>query len=332
VTSVVTLGECLIAFVADEPGPLSEAVSFRRFVAGAEANVAVGLARLGRDVAFIGRIGPDGFGQAISRRLLGEGVDTTHLVVDPGAPTALMFRERRILGAAQVVYARSGSAGSRLEADDVERAAAAGIFDATRWLHVTGITPALSAGARAATETAIRIARTHGATISLDLNLRRRLWSDAEAAPVLRELAANVDVVLGSPDELAVLDRSTDIPSVTDPAALARATLEIGPSVVVAKLGAGGSLAVERDDPDRILAAPALALTAVVDPIGAGDAFCAGFIAARLDSVDVAAALAMGNACGAAAAATLGDQAGLPTREELAALLYALPGTPDTIR
>ena len=105
VTSVVTLGECLIAFVADEPGPLSEAVSFRRFVAGAEANVAVGLARLGRDVAFIGRVGADGFGQAIVRRLLGEGVDTTHLAVDPGAPTALMFRERRILGAAQVVYA-----------------------------------------------------------------------------------------------------------------------------------------------------------------------------------------------------------------------------------
>ena len=198
-TSVVTLGECLIAFVADEAGPLSEAVSFRRFVAGAEANVAVGLARLGRDVAFIGRVGADGFGQAIVRRLLGEGVDTTHLAVDPGAPTALMFRERRILGAAQVVYARSGSAGSRLDADDVERAAAAGIFEGTRWLHLTGITPALSAGARAATETAIRIARTQGATISLDLNLRRRLWSDAEAAPVLAALAGRWTSSSGAP-------------------------------------------------------------------------------------------------------------------------------------
>ena len=122
----------------------------------------------------------------------------------------------------------------------MERAAAAGIFEGTPWLHLTGITPALSAGARAATETAIRIARTQGATISLDLNLRRRLWSDAEAAPVLAALAGKVDVVLGSPDELAILDRSADIASATDPAALARATLELGPSVVVAKLGAGG--------------------------------------------------------------------------------------------
>ena len=64
-TEVVTLGECLIAFVATTPGPLAEATTFERFVAGAEANVAVGLARLGHDVAFIGRVGADGFGEAI---------------------------------------------------------------------------------------------------------------------------------------------------------------------------------------------------------------------------------------------------------------------------
>ena len=115
-TEVVTLGECLIAFVATGPGPLAEAVTFERFVAGAEANVAVGLARLGHEAAYIGRIGADGFGEAILRRLRGEGVDTTHLAADPEAPTGLMFRERRVLGPAQVVYARRESAGSRLTA------------------------------------------------------------------------------------------------------------------------------------------------------------------------------------------------------------------------
>ena len=74
-TEVVTLGECLIAFVATTPGPLAEATTFERFVAGAEANVAVGLARLGHSVAFIGRVGADGFGEAIDARLRGEGVD-----------------------------------------------------------------------------------------------------------------------------------------------------------------------------------------------------------------------------------------------------------------
>ena len=339
-TEVVTLGECLIAFVAEEPGPLSEAATFRRFVAGAEANVAVGLARLGHEVAYIGRVGADGFGDTIARRLRGEGVDTTHLSADPDAPTALMFRERRILGPAQVVYARRGSAGSRVDRADVGRAADAGIFDGIRWLHVTGITPALSAEAREATEAAMRLARAHEATVSLDLNLRRRLWSDDEAAPVLRGLAALADLVLGSPDELAVLEeRRSEVAGGTGDAGaadraadLARAALALGPSIVVAKLGAGGSLAVARDDPERTVAAPAVPLPVVVDPVGAGDAFCAGFIAARLEGEDLAAALKAGNACGAAAAATLGDQTGLPSRAELAALLDAGPAALDTIR
>ena len=84
-TEVVTLGECLVAFVATTPGPLAEATTFERFVVGAEANVAVGLARLGHSVAFIGRVGADGFGEAIVRRLRGEGVDITDLAVDPDA-------------------------------------------------------------------------------------------------------------------------------------------------------------------------------------------------------------------------------------------------------
>ena len=191
-TEVVTLGECLVAFVATTPGPLAEATTFERFVVGAEANVAVGLARLGHSVAFIGRVGADGFGEAIARRLRGEGVDISDLVIDPDAPTGLMFRERRVLGPAQVVYARSGSAGSRLAAAEVERALAR--HTDSRWLHLTGITPALSDGALEATTRAIESGRAAGATISLDLNLRRRLWSDEAAAPVLRGLAAGVDV------------------------------------------------------------------------------------------------------------------------------------------
>ena len=100
-----------------------------------------------------------------------------------------MFRERRVIGPAHVVYARRGSAGSRLTAADVERAMAARVDDGTRWLHLTGITPALSPGAHAATERAIESATAAGLTISLDINLRRRLWSDDAAAPVLRALS-----------------------------------------------------------------------------------------------------------------------------------------------
>jgi 2-dehydro-3-deoxygluconokinase len=331
VTEVVTLGECLIAFVATTPGPLAEATTFDRFVAGAEANVAVGLARLGHEVSFIGRVGADGFGDAIRRRLLGEGVRAVDLTTDDAATTGLMFRERRVLGPAQVVYARQASAGSRLAPADVDRAVAGGAFEGARWLHLTGITPALSADARAAVDRAIEHARDAGATVSLDLNLRRRLWSDEAAAPVLRDLARRVDVLLGSPDELAV---ATGRRHDDEPAALVRAAIDLGPAIVVAKLGERGALAADHDGAGTTVAHPGVPLTVVVDPVGAGDAFCAGFIVARLDGADLSAALEHGNACGAAAAAAIGDQTGLPDRAELAAILHASreDGTPDTIR
>jgi 2-dehydro-3-deoxygluconokinase len=322
---VVTLGECLASLVATTPGPLPEATSFERHVAGAEANVAVGLARLGHSVAYVGRVGADGFGTAIVRRLRGEGVDVTHLTIDPDARTGVLFRERRTIGAAEVVYHRAGSAGSRLVPDDIDRAILAGILDGARWLHLTGITPALSETARAATIRARDAARGAGITVSLDVNLRRRLWSDTVAGPILRDLAAGVDVVLGSTDELAVI---ADLDPDADPAESAAAITTLGPSTVIAKLGPGGALGLESGaTPVHV---PPIVVSIVVDPIGAGDAFCAGFIAGRLDGVDLETALRMGNACGALAVAAVGDQSGLPDRAELGRLLAG--GGADTLR
>jgi 2-dehydro-3-deoxygluconokinase len=323
-TEVVTLGECLISLIAAHPGSLAEAAVFERHVAGAEANVAVGLARLGHTVAYIGRVGNDGFGTAIVRRLRGEGVDVSQLAVDPGATTGLMLRERRVLGASEVVYARTGSAGSRVTADDVRRAQADGVFGEARWLHLTGITPALSDTAREATTLALDIADAAGMTVSFDVNLRRRLWSEEAAAPVLRPLAERSDIVFGSPDELAVVTGTDE----TDPVALAKAVLAFGPGLAVVKRGADGALAVERGgDP---VWSQATASPTVVDPVGAGDAFCAGFIASRIEGDDLGTTLTMANACGAAAVAAVGDLAGLPTRTELARLI-ADDGQ-DTIR
>lgn len=320
---VVTFGECLVAFVASTPGPLAVATTFERYVAGAEANVAVGLARLGHGVAYIGNVGSDGFGTAIVRALRGEGVDIRHLTVVEDGRTGVMFRERRSLGAMDVVYHRAGSAGSMVSVDDVERADDDGLF-AARWLHLTGITPALSGSARAATTRARDLARDAGATISLDVNLRRRLWSEDEAASVLRDLAAGVDVVLGSPDELALI-AGVDGDAPVEEAV--NAVAQLGPSSVVAKLGSEGALGFESGG--KAVLESGFGVPTVIDPVGAGDAFCAGFIAGRLDGVDLATALRMGNACGALAVAVSGDQAGLPDRAELARLLA---GGPDTLR
>jgi 2-dehydro-3-deoxygluconokinase len=322
--TVVTLGECLISLVAAEPGPLAEASTFERHIAGAEANVAVGLARLGQSVAYIGRVGSDGFGVAIVRRLRAEGVDVRHLTVDTAATTGIMLRELRVLGPAQVVYARTGSAGSRLSSDDVDRAAADGLFANARWLHLTGITPALSADARDAVMRAVELARETDLTISLDVNLRRRLWSDEAAAPIVRSLAEQADVVLGSPDELAVVTGA----NAGDPAALVRAVLALGPSIAVVKLGADGALGAKQGSSP--ISVPALAVPSVVDPVGAGDAFSAGFIAARLAGAELLPSLRTANACGAAAVASVGDLTGLPDAVELERLLAT--GGPDTLR
>jgi 2-dehydro-3-deoxygluconokinase len=322
---VVTLGECLASLVASTPGPLAEATAFERHIAGAEANVAVGLARLGHSVAYVGRVGGDGFGTAIVRRLRGEGVDVRHVAVDPDAGTGVMIRERRALGAAEVLYHRTRSAASRLTPDDIDRAVDAGLFEGARWLHVTGITPALSDSARAATIRARDVAREAGLTISLDINMRRRLWSDAAAGPTLRDLASGVDAVLGSADELAVI---ADKDPATDPADLAALVATLGPDTVVAKLGAGGALGLEAGATPVLVSA--LPVPIVVDPVGAGDGFCAGFIAGRLDGVDLETALRMGNACGALAVAAVGDQAGLPDRDELGRILAG--GGADTLR
>lgn len=323
-SEVVTLGECLASFVAATPGPLADAIEFERHVAGAEANVAVGLARLGHSVAYLGRVGADGFGTAIVRRLRGEGVDVRHLAIDDEAPTGVMFRERRGLGPIDVAYHRAGSAGSRLSAADVERAADDGVFDGARWLHLTGITPALSASALAATTAARDRARASGLHVSLDVNLRRRLWTDEASAPVLRDLMQGVDVVLGSHDELAVLAGASTL----DPAELVTLVGALGPTVVVAKLGADGAMGWESGGSS--VRVPGIPVATVVDPVGAGDAFCAGFIAGQLDGVDLETALNMGNACGAMAVVAAGDQAGLPDRAELGRLLAS--GGSDTLR
>jgi 2-dehydro-3-deoxygluconokinase len=312
-SDVVTLGEALVALVADEGRPLSAAGTFTPFVAGAEANVAMGLARLDRSVAYIGRVGEDGLGQMVRTGLRGAGIDVRWLTSDPGAPTGALARDRRSFPPCEVVYLRRGSAASRLDADDV--AAAGEAITGARWLHLTGITPALSESCRAAVRTALKFARAGSVRVSLDVNLRRRLWSDREATPVLEELAQQCDVVIAGEDEAVLLCGSPD------PAVLAE---RFGVEAVV-KLGERGAIGCRGDE---VAEAPGIAVTAV-DVVGAGDAFTAGYLDALLDGASLAEALRRANACGAIAVSAVGDATGLPTRAELQRVLA---GGGDVVR
>jgi 2-dehydro-3-deoxygluconokinase len=329
VPEVVTLGECLVSLIAQERGPLAESTTFRRTVAGAEANVSVGLARLGHAVTYVGRVGADAFGTVIRRQLRGEGVDVDHLTTDPSGPTGLMVRELRDLGPMEVIYHRAGSAASHLTPEDVD--AASELINGARWLHLTGITPALSPSAAAAVVRAKELARAAGTSVSLDLNIRRRLWSEADAAVALRSLVDGCDLVLGGLEEVALvggLAGSLEEGSRADAEAAADSLLAAGAGRVIVKLGADGALL--RDAGGTTLRSPALRVPQVVDPVGAGDAFTAGYLALTLEGAPAQLALRAANVCGALAVSTVGDLTGLPDRPTLEALMGG--GSLDTIR
>ena len=299
----------MVLLVAEQAGPLREATTFRRHVAGAESNVAIGLRRLGHTAGWVSRLGDDDFGRAVLFRIRGEGVDTSRVILDAAAPTAVFFRERHIGSQArpiEVVYYRRGSAASRLSVADLD----ADYIRGARWLHLTGITPALSASCREAVFAAAEIARGAGLPVVLDPNYRSKLWTTDEARRVLRDLASRCDVVLPGLEEAELLTGESQ------PEAAARQLAASGPRTVVVKLGAQGALAVADD---RVIRAPALLLERVVDPVGAGDAFAAGLLAGLLRGLPIEAALDLANRCGAYAMTAPGDMEALPLWHEVAA-------------
>ncbi|HEX4056903.1 MAG TPA: sugar kinase [Galbitalea sp.] len=303
---VVTLGETMGLFRAVTPGPLSQVTEFELGFGGADSNVAIGLARLGTPVRWVGRVGSDGIGDRIIRELEAEGVDVV-AITDPSAPTGLMIKEQGTSDARPVIYYRTNSAGSRLTPDDVATAD----IEHAALLHVTGITPALSETAHDAVLSAIRVAEAAGVPISFDVNHRGSLWRDRDHASVYRELASAADIVFAGDDEARIL-----VPDAGSPAEQSTAIAAAGPSQVIIKLGARGCVA-HIDGVDYTQAA--LSITPI-DTVGAGDAFVAGYLAELISGSSPAERLRTAAAVGAYACLHIGDWEGFPTRAELARL------------
>lgn len=197
---VVTFGEALGSIRAT--GMLRHGGPMSLSLAGAESNVAIGLARLGHSVRWVGRLGADEVGALATRELTAEGIVLDRVVIDPTRPTGIMLVEKRIAEISRVAYYRAGSAAAALTETDLR-----GSFDAsTRVLHISGITPALSPSAAEATLWAARTARELGVTVSLDINYRSALWPRADAEPVLRGLVQYAHIVFASDDELSLVE------------------------------------------------------------------------------------------------------------------------------
>ncbi|MHA6805123.1 sugar kinase [Salinifilum ghardaiensis] len=312
-TEVLTFGEVMAMFVARDGGDLSEVDHFDARLAGAEMNVAVGLSRLGHRVRYLGVVGEDPFGRRARARLRDEGVDVSALSTDPAAPTGFQLKERVSGRDPEVVYFRRGSAGSRLRWS----AAAEDAVRRTRHLHLTGIAPALGERTREFAFRAAEVARSSGATVSFDPNLRPALWTDgAEMSAVLNDLAARADWVLPGAGEGRIL-AGTD-----DPGGIAAFYRSRGASHVVVKLGGDGAAV---HGPAGVVRQPAFPVD-VVDTVGAGDGFAAGWISARLDGADDADALRRACVVGALATTSEGDMDGLPARRTLDELAAAERG------
>ena len=292
---VVTIGETMVSLRS--AGPLSVPGSLTARLAGAESTVAIGLARLGHRVRWVSRVGEDEYGSVLVRTLRGEGVDVSGVEADPARPTGLMVAAARTADITSVTYYRAGSAASALGAGDVSRLGAADV------LHVTGITPALSANAAEAVRLAVGSAAYR--TVSLDVNYRSRLWSRERAAEVLRPLLPHLSIVIGSPDELLLL-ADGGVPE------LVARGLE-----VIEKRGAQGAGLWPAGSPvSDVVEVPAVPVT-VVDVVGAGDAFTAGYLSGLLDGLTPLDRLRRAVQVAAFCVSTAGDYEGLPTRAEL---------------
>jgi 2-dehydro-3-deoxygluconokinase len=294
---VLTVGETMALL-----DPLdADASTYRLRIGGAESNFAIALVRLGVDVTWISRLGADAFGDLVAETLGREGVDV-HATRDPGRPTGAYFKSR-VAGRTHMLYYRAGSAASTLAPDDVPDEA----LDDVDLVHLTGITTALGAGPRELVRSVSERARARGITVVLDPNYRSALWEEPADAAAALPVA---DWVLCGLEEGNLLF-GTDSPE-----ALAAA---IGTNVAI-RVGERGALVSVGD---ALIEVVPPQLEEVVDEVGAGDGFAAGFAYGLLQGWPPARCANAGNVVAAGALRGGGDWETYPRLAEIEDRLLA---------
>jgi 2-dehydro-3-deoxygluconokinase len=305
---VLCLGETMLMFAPPGHGRIEESRDFRAYVGGSEANVAVGLERLGVHAGWVGKLPRSALGRKVENGIRRYGVDTTGIVwADEGRVGTFYVEFGAEPRPTKTIYDRAGSAATTLTADDLDWDYVGG----ADWLHLTGITPALSATCRRSTPAIVRRARAHGVKVSFDVNYRSMLWSPDEARAAWDAILPHVNVLIATePDAALLLDRAL-------PREDALRTLcdRYAPDAVVMTCRGDGCVAF---DGDQFLHTPTWH-PENVHRIGAGDAFDAGLLYGLVEA-DLEAGLAYGNAM-AALKFTVPLNLPLIDREDVDALL-----------
>lgn len=284
-------------FMPQEHKSIERAATLEQSFGGAESNVAIGLARLGASVGWFGALGDDPFGKLILKALRGEGVDVSRARLNKEAPTGMMFREH-VAGKLGVHYFRKHSAASQMCPEDLDEDYIRG----AKLLHVTGITAALSDNCRKTIRRAIDIAKDAGVLVSFDPNLRLKLWSIEEARETLLPLAADADYFLPGWDELKLLYDTDDYADI-------KKRLNDLKAITIIK-GMGDSTVVL--DKETEISIPFYPAEQVVDTVGAGDGFCAGFLAGIMKGMQPVEAVRLASINGSLVVQMRGDWEALP--------------------
>jgi len=297
-TDLFTFGEVLSVFISSDTDSVMSATKYERVTAGAEVNVAVTLSRLGLKSQYFSRFGNDQLGSVMLADIEAEGVDVS-LAKRVDSFTAAMVRNPGRTAPVEISYLRKGSAASTIEPADILDT----YISSTRWLHTTGITCAISQTGEATVKHALKKASDLGVKTSLDLNLRRKLWSEADAKKALQPLAENIELLIGGEDEYQVVFGSSDVKKVLIEAnnrGCKIAVMTKGDQPM--RYAIGGEYG--EITPPKVVA---------VDPVGSGDAFTGGSIAGLLSGMGELDALKQGSMCGALVASMFGDWTGIPT-------------------
>lgn len=304
-SEVMLIGEPIVILTAQELGGIQSVCDFRRSIAGAEINVAVGLINLEHPVSYVTKLGGDPFGPYIENFLNEKGIDTSYVSYTNKASTAFQLKGQTEDGDPEVVYFRKGSAASHLSKEDVAPVSLEGI----KLIHITGIPPALSQGSRDAIYAMIEKAKEKDIFITFDPNIRPTLWdTKEEMISVLNDIASKCDMILPGISEGKILTGSDD------PNKIADFYLNMGAKIVVIKLGAEGAFVKTKDESFTV---PGFKVDKVVDTVGAGDGFAVGVLSGVLEGLSLEAAVTRGNAIGSLQVMVRGDNEGLPTHEKL---------------
>jgi 2-dehydro-3-deoxygluconokinase len=316
---LITWGETMVRFSPPAGFSLEGAPVMEVWTGGTESNVAIALARLGRRVSWVSRLPDNPLGRRVAREIAAHGVDTAGVVWASGDRMGLNFIETGPLPRSNVVvYDRARSAIANLRPGELDF----GFLASGKMLHLTGITPALSPTCREAWLESARRAKAAGCQVVLDINYRAKLWSTRRAREVLETVFPHVSLVLGAlrdAQQLFGMPRDPEL-------AVESFTAAYHLPLVVLTNGAQGALA---HDGKTVHHHPAFR-TEIVDRIGAGDAFAAGFIYGWKEK-DVAYGLRCGNAMGALQQTYRGD-ATWSTKEELLELVEAGEADPRHVK